>query len=92
MSTEHALPWGWTQDDVDREPLKAVLEHTYGNCPCDTPEKCLCAIAALVEPLVPQPTSCENKNACSLAGNEGHQDCTPDPVLMAIASRGGDNA
>jgi hypothetical protein len=29
---------------------------------------------------------CENATCCSLAGNEGHQECIPDPVLMALAS------
>jgi hypothetical protein len=36
---------------------------------------------------VEPPPDCPNKHACSLAGNDGHIDCTPDPILMAEAGK-----
>jgi hypothetical protein len=77
------MPNGWTQEDVNREPIQAILEHAYGNCPCSTRDECMCAIAAIGEAALPK-EECSNPSACSLAGNEGHQDCTPDPELITL--------
>lgn len=40
-------PWGWTQEEIDADPIQAILEHTYGNCRCTNSNQCLQNIAAI---------------------------------------------
>ena len=51
MDFTPTYPYGWTADDVTARPIAAILEHTYGNCPCESPTVCLQNIAAIGEPI-----------------------------------------
>ena len=46
---EVSFPYGWNAPEVDADPIQAILEHTYGNCPCSDSDECLRNIAAIGE-------------------------------------------
>jgi hypothetical protein len=46
---EPSNPWGWSDAEISAKPMQAILEHAYGNCPCENSDECLRNIAAIGE-------------------------------------------